>query len=91
MKFGNKSEDITKYNINSSGSWSVDGDELNFVSDDMLELKPVESGSNNEFVLELAGNIMKRSFSTHQLIFWYEDSAFILNSLSQDQIIFHRD
>ena len=91
LKLGNTAEDIIKYNINNSGSWDVDGDELNFVSDDMLELKPVESGTNNEFILELAGNIMKRSFSKYQIIFWYEDSAFILNSLSQDQIIFHRD
>lgn len=91
LKLGNETENITKYNINSSGSWDVDDDELNFTSNDMLELKPVESGTNNEFVLELAGNIMRRSFSKHQLIFWYEDSDFILNSLSQDQIIFHRD
>ncbi|AQS39041.1 hypothetical protein Sps_03926 [Shewanella psychrophila] len=86
-----KIENEMNYSISGSGSWIVDGDELNFVSDDMLELKPVESGTNNEFILDLSGNIIKRNFSEHQVIFWYEDGAFVLNSLSQDQIIFHRD
>ena len=91
LQLDEKNEAVMNYSINSSGSWDIDGDELNFVSDDMLELKPVESGTQYEYILELAGNVMKRSFSKHQLIFWYEDSALILNSLSQEQIIFHRN
>ncbi|MPY22448.1 regulatory protein ToxS [Shewanella sp. YLB-07] len=89
LELDTNEEVIFKYNINSNGRWEVNGNVLNFMPEDISELKPVIAGTDNEFILNLAENVIKRAFSDNQIIYWIDDKTFLLNNLNHVQTIFN--
>ncbi|AQS39105.1 hypothetical protein Sps_03990 [Shewanella psychrophila] len=83
---------ITNVNneVNLNGVWDVEKDIVNFHFENFQTLKPMVSGSDEEFFVNLAINVLNRTFGEGQQITWVRGDTFVLNNINQSQIIFNR-